>query len=57
MCNLGGAEMILSFDLWHRGWGLSFTLIMWERYEDWLEKFAFEWQVKVFGRTFGGKEE
>jgi len=46
--------MILSFDIWHKDWGVGFTLLVWEKWEDWdLVKLDFEWQVKLFGKTWG----
>jgi len=53
--------MLISVDLWHKGWGFGFTLIIWERFVDWdwdegeLIKLNFEWQVKLFGRVWGTK--
>jgi len=53
--------MIWSFDLWHKGRGFGFTLILWEWFEglfedDWLVKIDFDWQVKLFGRTWGTED-
>ncbi|MCW3992653.1 MAG: hypothetical protein NWE79_08075 [Candidatus Bathyarchaeota archaeon] len=50
--------MIFVFDVWHKGWGFGFTLTVWERFDDgYLEKLSFEWQVKLFGRTWGTGDE
>ena len=47
--------MFFAVDLWHKNWGFGFSLIIWERFEDplGLMKIGFEWQIKLFGRTWG----
>lgn len=51
--NWGVTEtLILVFDLWFSGWGFGFTLYV--REDIYGERLTgFDWQVKLFGKTWG----
>jgi len=42
--------MIFSIDIWHKEWGIGFSIIIWERLDFLKMLLGFEGQIKGFGK-------